>query len=70
LAGGESEIDGLEPYLIVKSCRTDYPSNCRVEKHTLKDSDGHRIMIVDNAEIFVENEFCRDLCKDGVCESA
>jgi hypothetical protein len=69
LTGSEWEIEGIEPYIVVKACRTDDPSICSVENLVIVENR-RIVMVKKNSDIFLENDFCSQICKDRVCQSA
>jgi hypothetical protein len=70
LIGHELEMNSLEPYLVLKACRTDDPSICSVKRKEIGDLNGNLVMVATNATVYVDTDFCQDICKGGVCQSA
>jgi hypothetical protein len=72
LIGHEWEVNGLEPYLIVKACRTDDPSICSVKDKVKFEYDiyGGSVMVAAGSNVYVDADFYQHICKGEVCQSA
>jgi hypothetical protein len=53
----------------MKVCRTYEPSICRVKKYALRDNKYRPLLEEENAIVYVDADFCKQICKGGVCQS-